>query len=171
LSTGYCLSAGDIIQTALKQESVSSRLVECSLTLSDDNDTWVIGFNDIINPGEIDTHVVVVTETQPPLLIDASISDKIGGIIVDEIPLLATVGQDNILADYYFIERRLKATYIEKPASRWPTLHNTHILNRIIIDKKIEQDIKFLKRLNYIGITLSFFAVVAVINQIFRWFI
>lgn len=170
LASGYCLSSCDIIQTALKHESINCRLVECSCTISNKDTIWAVGYEQVINPGEIDTHVVIITDTNPSFLIDASIGHKIGGVIVDVLPKTEIVGNDKILADYYFIDDQLKATYIEKKFQRMPYLHQSSILNRIEMDNTIFKEIRYLKYLNYIGISLSSFAVIAVINQIFRWF-
>lgn len=171
ISDGYCVSVAHMIETGLNQAKIPCKIVECSVTILDKKMDRVfnIGYDNIVNNNEIDTHVVVVTETSPPLIIDASLYHKIGqGIVVDSIPVLAALGKSNKIVDIFLKEYEL--TYIEKQ-QHVPFLLQESIIKRIETDRQIFKDIKTLKKLNYVGIGLSVFAVVAVINQVFRWFI
>lgn len=79
---GNCVASADILQHMLKFHGVEAKILECQVFLvqstpnSEVKDFMFIGVNQQrkMNPNEIDTHVVVVTETNPPVLIDASIS-------------------------------------------------------------------------------------------------
>lgn len=170
MGAGFCISVSDMVQVALLQEGIKSRIVECKLTLKHGEDIAFVGFEDILNPGEIDTHVVVVTETNPPMLIDASIAHRVNSVVVDEVVRLQS-DKLNILADFRYLDKDLILTYQEKLNSKVPYFHQKSILDRIDMDNKINKNISLLKKLNYIGIGLSLFAVIAVVNQIFRWFI
>lgn len=46
-----------------------------------------------------------------------------------------------------------------------PFTHQTSVIDRIVTDQRIFSDIRLLKRLNYIGITLSVFAAINVIGK------
>ena len=174
MGTGYCLSMSEMIMVALKQQGIKSRLVECSLTLLREGKEIAyefVGFNQTKGgqEGFIDTHVVVITETETPMLIDASISHRLPRekpIVID-----SAVAAPGFLGDYSFEEDRIKLTYQEKENQRIGWMHQESIVNRIGTDKRIFDQITVLKKLNYIGIGLSVFAVIAVVNQMFRWFV
>lgn len=174
MGTGYCLSMSEMIMVALKQQGIKSKLVECSLTMlkeGDESSYEFVGFN--ANKGGmegfIDTHVVVITETDHPILIDASISHRLPRqhpVIID-----SAIAEPGFLGNFNYADHKLKVTYQEKKIQKISWLHQESIIDRIGTDKKIFDQINVLKKLNYVGIGLSIFAVIAVINQFFRWFV
>lgn len=186
LGAGYCVSVSDMIYTALMQQGIPCKMVECSLTSTDLNhsvpDVRFIGFgvdNVSFNPYEeggelnsqVPTHVVVITLGDNPMLIDASITHlypNIRPVVLDKISMI--FGND-IIADFEYKDHNIKMLYKQKKNSMLPSMYQTSIVDRIITDRKIFDQIAILKKLNYIGIGLSLFAVIAVINQIMRWFV
>lgn len=172
MGTGYCISMSDLIYVSLKHINIPSRLVECQATVSYIDEqgipkTKIIGY-DGYKPveGQIDTHVVVVTETIPPLLIDATI----GYVLPYGLPVLVDKveqGSNKILADLsYFEHGGLQITYQEKLFQKLPFAHQTSILDRIETDDKIFKEMSLLKRLNYIGIGVSIFALINVVIKV-----
>lgn len=172
MGTGYCISMSDLIYVSLKHINIPSRLVECQATVSFIDEkgiprTKIIGY-DGYKPveGQVDTHVVVITETTPPILIDSTI----GYVLPYGLPVLVdTVKQEpnKILADLTYSEHGgLKVTYQEKLIQKVPFAHQTSILDRIETDDKIFKEMSLLKKLNYIGIGVSLFALLNVVLKV-----
>ena len=79
--SGYCLSMSDVILKLLHKEGINAQLVECNLMVMMKSPPGLIlvgykGFMDnTLNSGQkIDNHVVCITKTKIPILIDLSIS-------------------------------------------------------------------------------------------------
>lgn len=171
MGAGHCIGMSDMLKTAFDHIGINSRIVEVTFTGTDINtgDISLVGFNEITKENQVDTHMVVVTETEPPYLVDASITQYFHGhVIVEPVPPLPALGTTNVIVNAEIGNFRI--TYTEK-LPRVTFMHQESIINRIKMDEQIFKSIKHLKTLNYIGISLSVFAVIAVINQIFRWFI
>lgn len=176
LGTGYCLSMSDIIRTLLKHRGIDSKLVDCQATLSYNGKSkfqgnMFIGYPNMIKPGEIDTHVVVVTSTVPAYLIDASISNRLpqNKFAIIE-PVKFNSDNQFSLVNVHHEEFGLRVTYQEKKIQSASYQHEKSIIERIEMDRKINDDIQFLKILNYIGISLSTFAFFNVIAKVFGWY-
>lgn len=164
LGTGYCLSMCDMIRTALKHRGIDSKLVDCEATLSyNAGGNIFIGFPNVVAPGEVDTHVVVVTSTIPSYLIDASISHRLpqNRFAVVE-PIKFNSDNQLTLINNNYPDIGLKVTYQQKKLQSASYLHQKSIIERIETDKKIKEDIEYLKTLNYIGIALGAFAMLNV---------
>jgi hypothetical protein len=172
LGQGYCISMSDMIFQALTQSGIPCKIVECKLTIEyfkqdGISDFRFIGYDDIKNPGEIDTHVVVVTKTQIPIVIDASISSSLPNrfqILVDSISSITD--QNLTFANLFFKNYNVRFIYNEKPNQKLASLHHISIVDRIITDRKLFQHVEYLKKLNFVGIGLSTLAVILVI---LRW--
>ena len=85
---GYCISMSDIVYTLLKQNKIPCKIVECHLAITSkvSNQVYTMGFDGLKDdPNKADTHVVVVTETAIPMIIDVSIAhllpNNIQGVI------------------------------------------------------------------------------------------
>jgi hypothetical protein len=159
LGSGYCVSMADMVKTTLEHCGISARVVETQLTISYINattgnieNTNYIGFSDIVNPGEIDTHVVVITETEIPFLVDASIQHRLtsGYTAVIE-PIERSINNPLTLVEKKF-NSTLALTYQQKKLQSVAMQYNESIINRIDTDKKIFSNLKLLKIL--IGIAL-----------------
>jgi len=175
MGSGWCISMSDMIYTLLKQQGIESRLVECQLTMSrrdPDGEIWpmTVGMPAETQPENLaDTHIVVVTVTEPPMIIDSSISyflDGDGAVIVAE--CLEIARYDRVFANLVVdtVRGQISMSYQEKVKPIMPLVHQTSVIDRITTDRKIFDSIETLKRLNYIGITLSVFAVINVLGKI-----
>jgi len=179
MGSGWCMSMSDMIYTMLKQQGIESRLVECQLTITrrdQDGEIWpvTVGMPAETRPENYaDTHIVVVTVTEPPMIIDSSIShhlDGDGAVIVAE--CLEIARYDRVFANLVVdtVRGQISMTYQEKSKPIMPLVHQTSVIDRITTDRKIFDSIQTLKRLNYIGITLSMFAVINVVGKMLGLF-
>jgi len=153
--SGYCLGMSDIIQKLLESKGVKSRIVECKLIVLKKNPPGIhlIGQNGIYSEGnldrnqvKVDTHVVVITDTRIPMLIDTSI-----GHVSEKIPYVCgeVNGKENVLAEYKFDDSEW--VYLKKPVEVLPELHQKSLLERIKTDVNVANTLQFLK---YIVIAL-----------------
>lgn len=168
LGTGYCLSMSDMIRTALKHRDIDSKLVDCQATFSyNGQGNLFVGYPNVVNPGEIDTHVVVVTSTTPAYLIDASVANKLpqNRFAIIE-PIKFNSDNQLTLVNAHHPELNLKVTYQQKKLQSASYHHQKSIIERIEMDKKISNDIQYLKILNYIGIVFSLFAMINVVAKL-----
>lgn len=169
LGAGYCMSMSDMVRTALKHRGIDSKLIDCQATFTElKNGASVgngfIGYPNVMNPGEIDTHVVVVTSTTPSYLIDASLVKRLPEnrfAIVE--PIKFNSDNQLTLISCTFEDVQLKATYQQKKMQIASYQHQVSIIERMETDRKIQSQIQFLTKLNYIGIILSTFALLNVL--------
>ena len=158
LGAGHCISVSDMIRTALSHRGIKSKLVEVKTTISDFHsfppDVKFVGYEEIKNPGEIDSHVVVVTETTPCFLIDASIPHLLPqGVfaVVESID----VKQGLELINSKFKAHQLAISYIQKEQQKIPYVHGDSIINRIETDKRIFKGLGWLKVIVIVALTIS----------------
>jgi hypothetical protein len=157
MGQGYCISMSDILYTLLMQHDIKCRMVECQLAITHKKDDaiWLIGFDNQKSgelKNEVDTHVVIVTDTEIPMLIDLSISHKLPedmNAIIDAVELkdnrvIATINHPGV-----------SLIYQERERFKLPLLHQTSIVDRIKTDKKIFKDIKFLMFLVVFSVSVS----------------
>jgi len=160
LGTGYCISVADMISTALRVRGIESKIVECQATItyhhSNPPDIRFIGFDNITSPGEIDTHVVVVTMTDPPFMIDASISNRLpqGTYAIVE-PIQTSLLTNRNLISSRFLTHNISAVYDEKKIQHVPKNHQLSIIERVETDRKIFKNLSSLKLLIIIALTIS----------------
>jgi hypothetical protein len=162
LGTGFCTSMGDMVKAALKHQGIESKLVECQLTITyakaETPTTVFLGFTDVINPGEIDTHVIVVTKTDPPFLIDASIQHRLPPNTIAVVEPLARKPEDPYLMhDAAYEPSGMSMTYHQKKVQSFAMGHNDSIVERIETDKKIFKNLSLLKILIAVALTVSAF--------------
>lgn len=139
---GYCLSVSDMMLKLLNTQGVKSRLAECSVTvITQDPPTISMIGHDGVKTGmkdEMDNHIVVITDTEIPMLIDLSVfhfselTNK--PFIVERLSPSETCN----LSEYTFENSRWM--YEEKLDSKVPYLHQQSILDRINLDKKVEKN-------------------------------
>ena len=159
--SGYCVSMSDIIHKLLHKEGIKSQIVECSLmvTLKDPPGLFLMGYpgfnqNNYTKDKMLSTHVVCITQTDVPILIDLSISHIDKEIPYICAPLIRNYGHAN-LAEYDF--ETSTWTYTKKPESEieLPKLHQRSILDRIKLDNQIQKQITFIKYFMFVLFTIS----------------
>jgi hypothetical protein len=171
--TGHCVGMSQMIQTALKIRGIKSKLIECRLSICYNSFSPpridFIGYDEIANSNEVDTHVVVVTESKIPILIDASISHRLPQdypVVVQNI----SNSSSELICEVDHRETAIKMLYEEKKNQRVAIAIQQSLMDRIEADIKILESIQFLKKLNYIGIAMATFAFLNVVGKIFEIF-
>jgi hypothetical protein len=156
MAQGQCISMSDVLCTSLIQVGIKCRMIECQLSIMDNNTNppnhTLVGFDGYLGPGQIDTHVVCVTDTEIPMIIDASISHMLPNdkkIIVDELQSL----QNRIFCNVE--KQNIKLTYQQKTNNKILFEHQKSILDRIQTDKKIFNSISVLKYLIILALCIS----------------
>jgi len=171
LGSGYCISIGDMVRNALKHRGIDSKLVDCQATFTDmttsrSRGNSFIGFPGVINPGEIDTHVVVVTSTNPAFLIDASLSRRLPNNKLAIVEPVKFNSDNNLtLVSAYYDDVKMKVTYEQKRNQVAGFHHQQSIIDRIQLDNKIDKQIKNLRFLIILSIM---FSVAATFNFILK---
>lgn len=173
MGEGYCISVSDIIYNILSQNKIKCHLMEVQLSIVDQktNETRMIGYETSFHQNsheKVNTHVVVVTDTKIPMLIDLSIAHRLPGGYQAVVEKAEDVG-DKVLTTFEF--ENTGFIYQEKKQGIGiPSLHQVSILDRMATDQKIFQEVKQLKMLNFIGIGVSIFALVNVLLKVFDVF-
>lgn len=168
--SNFCLSMSDLIHQMLALHNIRSRVIECKLTVLgiDPPGYALVGHNGLrfrlggaLDPNNYDTHVVCITETKIPMLIDLSINhlrkevqficERMNGL---NNATAATVSKpEEVLAHYNFGASTW--TYQAKVVGNLPVLHQRSILDRIELDRKVSNSIKWLFVMNGIAILLT----------------
>lgn len=164
---GNCVAAADIVTAMLLQSGIESVITECqvSICVEEKNEKYynLVGYDNFSFNGQVDTHVVVITKTEVPILIDLSISQYMPQ---DHPFVIERVSNDdpNILANYKIGTHNL--VYQTKRNIRLPELHQKTILERISDDAKSKQKIKMMTTavVALLGFTvLNFIANIAIV--------
>lgn len=159
--SGYCLSMSDIVLKLLHKEGIKSRLVECNLmvTLKNPPGLFLIGYpgfnqNNYDSEKMMQTHIICITETEVPILIDTSISHIDKNVPYICAPILRNYEHANI-SEYEF--ETSTWTYTEKKETEieLPKLHQKSIIDRIKKDTEIQTQINFIRNFMIILFAIS----------------
>lgn len=162
---GECIAATDIVQHWLFEHGINSRIIECELSLINSSAAggivWrFIGFNNQNFTrwnSELDTHVVVVTETPTPWLVDISIARTIDGNRPWVIEPLSEGVLDKkfVLSEFNIDQWKLK--YHPKRDLRLPGLHTKNLVDRLKETEEIRYSIQITKWIALGGLAFSLF--------------
>ena len=157
-----CIGSCDIIQSLLSQVGIPSKIVECQASVSGTNDQgdkffYFVGYDNYNYPGQIDTHTVVVTESENPILIDLSLGknlpkdqqfivERVSGTKVDE------NGKEIISAIKL---QHIEVTYYAKKNLRLANIHQKNVVQRIMKEQEFDRTIQFVKVMLYCSLSLS----------------
>ena len=148
---GNCVATCDIVQALLSQIGISSKIVECQVCVVkniDGNRNYMfVGYDNYSYPGPIDTHTVIVTEDDNPILIDMTLGNHLPPdhqFIIERVgdPKQNTDGKE-IIAEYQY--RNAEVTYFVKKNLRLSNIHQRNLVQRIIAEQQIEKNLKLLK--------------------------
>lgn len=159
---GNCIAAADLFQQSLKEYNISSRMVECKviITKKDTNkikNLTFVGFDSKSSAvGLIDTHVIVITETKLPMIIDLSIGDSLPSGRSWVVERLSPNVDPDIISKIDYPECSL--SYSIKKMPRLLGLHQTSILDRL------SQEINLKKRLSFLQSILIILGVLTFVN-------
>lgn len=158
--TGNCVAACDILQNLLMQVGIPTRLVEVQLTImtrrGSDQDFSFIGYDNLTFPGQVDTHVILVTEDSDPLLIDPSIAH----VLDPEHPFVVEPLNSSSIDKIAEFELRSTdatriLTYQRKKSVRLPALHQKTLLDRVLSEQKAENMLQLVKWVSVAGLALG----------------
>jgi hypothetical protein len=159
-SYGHCMGVSDLSQKLLSEFGVESELVECTLSVifrDPFSEPRFLGHDtkNVIPDHLVETHIVCITKTEIPILIDLSIGfiDKKVNYLVFPIVDDLITNADNILT---LDMGHSIWTYNRKVHTSFPEFHEKSILKRIETDTKITKKINLINRfLICIGIITS----------------
>lgn len=160
---GNCVVASELVCSLLEGLGIKSRIVECQLTITKNSDPielYFIGFDNIGFKGELDTHLVVITETEIPILIDTSIGHYLPAArpaIIEQCHSNSDKTLSLIKFDSYILN------YQYKKSIKLPSLHQKNILQRMQYETAVAKNLKSLKFF-IIGV-----ATFSVINFALNW--
>lgn len=157
--SGYCLSMSDVILKLLHKEGINAELVECNLMVMMKNPPglFLVGYkgfheNNFDAHQRIENHIVCVTKTKIPILIDLSVSHIDPDVPFICEPILEEHPHTD-LAEFEFPNSTW--TYQSKEVSELPKLHQKSILNRIKTDLRVDKEITFIKYFLFVLFTVS----------------
>ena len=168
-----CIAASDILQASLHSIGIKSKIIEVQLNIfrddgTDNKDYLYIGYDGVTFPGEIDTHVVVITETKEPLLIDLSLGHVLPS---DKNRIITKCNPENKYIASLDVGN-LKLSYFIKTTVKLPHLHQKNLVERMVEDNKtrnvVEQlriFIYFLMGLSIVNFTLN--SILLILKMIF----
>lgn len=157
--SGYCLSMSDVILKLLYKEGINAELVECKLMvmMKQPPGLFLVGYtgfheNIYDETQRMENHIICITKTKIPILIDLSISHIDANISYICEPILDKHSHTDI-AEFEFLTSTW--TYQSRPLSEIPKLHQRSIINRIETDLKVNKEITFIKYFLFILFTVS----------------
>lgn len=149
---GNCVATCDIVQALLSQIGISSKIIECQVCVVkniDGNRNYMfVGYDNYSYPGQIDTHTIVITEDDNPILIDLTLGNHLPAehqFIIERVgdPKQSTNGKE-VIAEYQY--RNAEVTYFVKKNLRLANIHQKNLVQRIVSEQKIDDSLKLLKK-------------------------
>ncbi len=150
--SGNCIAASDILQTVLSKAGIACKILECQVSIvveegSGNKRYHFIGYDNYSYPGQIDTHTVVLTEADDPILIDISL----GYILSTEQPVVIErikrnekeISSDGTIGEFKVGNATL--SYSEKKNIRLAGFHQKNLLQRILKEQDIDKNMNKLK--------------------------
>lgn len=145
-AAGNCIGISEILQHLLGEIGINSRLIECKLLSTDRQgnairDFQFIGYNAdhrLRDQGWVDTHVVLITETNIPQLIDLSVPHLLKNgkkWVHDRVNSI----DPEIVSEYHYGDQHLM--YSVKKNIRLIGMHQTSLVDRIDSEQKIKKQI------------------------------
>jgi hypothetical protein len=137
---------------------VASRIIECQAMFIRDNrdvrDFMFVGFNNVTAPtaDTVDSHVVVITNTEPPILIDAAVGHLLPE--TDQIVVRVLDSVDPTVIGSFQVQDIL-ITYHHKKIIRLPALHQKTLMDRIREDLETQKKIRWLTRMLWVMLAIT----------------
>jgi hypothetical protein len=160
-----CVAASELISSMLLHEGIESKLVECVVSVKNNNVSppgyTFIGYDGLTQQEQIDVHVVVITQTKTPLLIDVAIPYALSEETPYVVGKLEKVKDNNILADFSF--NGFDIRYNLKKQIKLPSLHQKSILQKIKDDEAVKEKLRTLQI--FVWIIAAFAAINFTLNM------
>jgi hypothetical protein len=149
-AAGNCIALSELLQHLLMENSVNCKLIECKIMITERRQGQLVDFKYVgwdggrYNrlPDAVDTHMMVVTEGDQPLLIDLSIPHVLPPprvLICEPVNSL----DPDVIAEYQWGD--LKFRYDVKKNPRLLGLHQTSLLERISKEREQARTVRWLK--------------------------
>ncbi len=158
--TGNCVLAADIIQTMLDADGISTKIVECELIIARPDEQGLksislVGYNFTPNAVEnqVATHVVLVTQTEHPVIIDASIGDF---LLAPKHVVIAPLSKDpdpEIFCKTTF--GRTELVYKIKKNIKLPNFHQRDLVARLQQEVASNQKVESTRKLAFWAVTIT----------------
>lgn len=143
-SAGYCFSISDVIYQLLTRQGIDCELVECRLTMisRDPPSLRLIGHDQSGPDHELQTHIVCVAKCHYPVVIDLAVVHlhPYQRFIAEPVILPPKPG---VIAEFEFAHSTW--LYQEKPQTQAPQIANKNIIDRMITERRIKAELKWLK--------------------------
>ena len=156
---GNCVLAADLVQNMLYSEGINSKPVEVQviftkLTDQGEKFTHLLGYdNKFHTPYEHDTHVVVITETDPPYLVDTSIGNIVGNLEAVVIQPISLVSNSDIVCQAQTNE--CDVVYRIKKNIKLPFFHQRDMIEKLKDHVKLTRNLQLLRKLVIITVSLG----------------
>jgi hypothetical protein len=153
-AAGYCFSISDMVSTLMRHSGIESEIVECQLMVKrvDPPVMIALGYDHRRDsPQQITTHVVVITKTEIPMIIDLSI----GNLQPDQVRLIVerANGKNGTIATLDL--GKTTWIYTAKKDQKFPHFYQQSIVDRIQTDQRVKREINWLKILIIVAISIS----------------
>lgn len=144
---GNCVATCDIFQTILSQYGISTKIMECQACIVVEKDAGknykFVGYDNYSYPGQIDTHTVLVTEGDKPVIIDLSL----GHVLPPDRPFIVErvkpSKEKDVITELQF--SNFQITYSEKKTVRLTSVHQKNLLQRIAVENNLQKEVSLLK--------------------------
>jgi hypothetical protein len=116
-----------------------------------------VGYDNYSYPGQIDTHTIVVTEDDNPILIDMTLGHHLPQdhqYIIERISdsKKNTDGKE-IIAEYTF--KNAEITYFAKKNLRLANIHQKNLVQRLVDEQKFKATMSFMQKMMYVTLGIA----------------
>lgn len=144
---GNCVATCDILQALFFKHGIVSRIVECQAAIFKVEPTgrvnyMFVGYDNYSYPGQIDTHTVVITEGEHPMLVDLTLGYVLP---VNKKFLIAPVKKQNAESICHVQFDDYEIVYYEKTTLRLPNIHQKNLMQRLVNEQRISKTVEHLK--------------------------
>lgn len=154
---GNCIGAADVIQHLLTHAGIPCKIIECQACLIRNDgatqDYLFIGYDNKQFTGQLDTHVVVVTTDDCPMLIDLSLAHALPKDQPFIVEMLPTNTDPDIIAEYNIAN--INITYTVKKSIKLPHVHQKNLLDRILSEQAMAKSVSTLKTFVICAVSLG----------------
>jgi hypothetical protein len=154
---GNCISTAEMLQSVLADQGIETAIVEVQLMIlrntGSEQEFLFVGYDNQNFAGQIDTHVVLITRTPQPILIDASLAH----VLPQEHPWIVEYLPSNNKVDTLgeFAVANLKLTYLRKKIPRLANLHEKTILQRTLDELSLRRELKTIRIVVFVAIGIG----------------
>lgn len=153
---GNCISTAQVFQSLLSEIGINSMIVEVQLVITrngEQREFLFVGYDNGAFAGQIDTHVVLITSTPQPMLIDLSLGHVLPRDQNYVLDILDTQKNESVLAEYHI--QNLHLVYSKKTVPRLSTIHDKTLVQRIMDDITLRRDLRTIRTVVFIAIGIG----------------